>query len=135
MFINIISHLNSPGSIQPGCHFRRTELFQHTGLRSPTRYPFTPGSTESTCGQSALPGSTTSQHNPAQPGIERSKRSKRSKQSEHTDEGKDLNITMQGKQVKNASEETLLSVIIDSNLSWKAQIQKIRHSVLFKLSS
>ena len=28
----------------------------------------------------------------------------------------------------------LLGVIIDSNLSWKAQIQKVRHSVLLKLS-
>ena len=26
---SFISHLNSPGSIQPGCQFRRTELFKH----------------------------------------------------------------------------------------------------------
>ena len=51
-----------------------------------------------------------------------------------TDEDKNLNITMQGKQIKTAAEETLLDVIIDSNLSWKAQIQKVRRSVLLKLS-
>ena len=28
----------------------------------------------------------------------------------------------------------LCGVIIDSSLSWKAQIQKVRHSILFKLS-
>ena len=57
---SFISHLNSPGSIQPGCHFRRTELFKHTSLHCPTRYPLTPGSQECTCEQSALSRSTTS---------------------------------------------------------------------------
>ena len=56
------------------------------------------------------------------------------KQSKHSDQDKDLNITMQGKQINNASEETLLGVFIDSNLSWKAQIQKVRRCVLFQLS-
>ena len=65
-----ISHLNSPGSIQPGCHFRRTELFKHTSLHCPKRYPLTLGSRECTCGRSTLPRSTTSGHNSAQPGIE-----------------------------------------------------------------
>ena len=55
-----------PGSTQPGCRFGRTELFKHTSLHCPTRYPFTPGSTECTCRQSALPWSTTSQHSSAQ---------------------------------------------------------------------
>ena len=41
---SFISHLNSPGSIQPGCHFRRTELFKHTSFHCPSRYPLTPGS-------------------------------------------------------------------------------------------
>ena len=59
---SFISHLNSPGSIQPGCHFRRMELFKHTSLHCPTRYPLTPGSRECTCEQSALPRSTTSKH-------------------------------------------------------------------------
>ena len=59
---SFISHLNSPGSIQPGCHFRRTALFKHTSLHCPTRYPLTPGSRECTCEQSALPRSTTSKH-------------------------------------------------------------------------
>ena len=57
-----ISHLNFPGSILPGCHFRCTELFKHTNLHCPTRYPLTPGSTECTCKQSALPRSTTLEH-------------------------------------------------------------------------
>ena len=35
---SFISHFNSLGSIQPGCRFRRTELFKHTGLHCPTRY-------------------------------------------------------------------------------------------------
>ena len=58
---SFIRHLNSPGSIQPGSHFRRTELLKDTSLHSPTRYPLTPGSRESTCEQSALPRSTTSE--------------------------------------------------------------------------
>ena len=67
---SFLRHLNSPGSIQPGCHFRRTELFKHTSLHCSTRYPLTPGSRECTCGQSALPRSTTPEHKSAQPGIE-----------------------------------------------------------------
>ena len=60
---SFISHLNSPGSIQPGCHFfGATELFKLTSLHCPTRYPLTPGSRECTCEQSALPRSTTSKH-------------------------------------------------------------------------
>ena len=42
--------------------FRCTELFKHTSLHCPTRYPLPPGSTECTCEQSALPRSTTSEH-------------------------------------------------------------------------
>ena len=57
-----ISHLNSPGSMQPGCHFRPTELFKHTSLHCQTLYPLTPGWRERTCEQSALPRSTTSEH-------------------------------------------------------------------------
>ena len=67
---SFISHLKSPGSIQPGCHFRSTKLLKHTSLHCPTRYPLTPGSRDCTCGQSALPRSTTSEHNSAQSGIE-----------------------------------------------------------------
>ena len=59
---SFISHLNSLGSIQPGWHFRHVELFKHTSLHCPTRYPLTPGSRECTCEQSALPRSTTSKH-------------------------------------------------------------------------
>ena len=67
---SFISHLKSPGSIQPGCHFRRTELYSNTSLHCPTRYPLIPRSRECTCGQSALPNSTTLEHKSAQPGIE-----------------------------------------------------------------
>ena len=67
---SFISCLSSPGSTEPGCHFRRTELFKHTSLHCPTRYPLTPKFREWTCGQSALPRSTMSEHNSAQPGIE-----------------------------------------------------------------
>ena len=59
---SFISHLNSPGSIQPGCHFRPMKLFKHTSLHCPIRYPLTPGSRECTCKQSALPRSTMSKH-------------------------------------------------------------------------
>ena len=66
---SFLSYLNSPGSIQPSCHFQQMELFKHTNLLCPTRYPLTPGSRECTCEQSALPRSTMSQHNSAQPAI------------------------------------------------------------------
>ena len=55
---SFLSHLNSLGSIQPGCHFWHAELFKHTNLHYPTRYPLTPGLRECTCEQSALPRST-----------------------------------------------------------------------------
>ena len=29
---SFLRHLNSPGSIQPGCHFRSTELLKHTAV-------------------------------------------------------------------------------------------------------
>ena len=35
---SFISHLNPQGSVQPDCHFRRTELFKLTSLHCPTRY-------------------------------------------------------------------------------------------------
>ena len=38
------------------------ELFKHTSLHCPTRYPFTPGLRECMCDQSALPRSTGSEH-------------------------------------------------------------------------
>ena len=58
---SFISHLNSLGSIQPGCHFWCTELFKHTSLHCPTGYPLTPGSRECMCERSALPRSTMSE--------------------------------------------------------------------------
>ena len=91
---SFISHLNSPGAYSPAAIFRRTELFEHTSLHCPARYPVTPGSRDChplqpgsqhtacaetlagedgdcTCEQSALPRSTSSEHNySAQPGIE-----------------------------------------------------------------
>ena len=59
---SFISHLNSLGSLQPGYHLWRTELFKHTSLHCPTRCPLTLGWRECTCEQSTLPRSTTSEH-------------------------------------------------------------------------
>ena len=59
---SFISHRNSPGRIQPGCHFRRTELFRHRSHHCPTTYPLTPGSRECTFRQSAMRRTTTSEH-------------------------------------------------------------------------
>ena len=60
------------------------------------------------------------------------------KRSKLTDEDKDLHEYMQGKQIKNAHLKRYLCYLglscIASNLSWKAQIQKVRCSILFKLS-
>ena len=69
MDLSIYKPPQLPRSIQVSCHFRHTELFKHTTLDCPARYPLTPGLRESTCGQSALPTSTMSEHNSAQPGI------------------------------------------------------------------
>ena len=57
---SFISDLNSVWSIQPSCHFQCMELFKHTSLHCPTRYPLTPRSSQRTCEQSALPRSTMS---------------------------------------------------------------------------
>ena len=57
-----IRQLNSPGSIQPGCHCRRTKLFKRTSLHCRTRYPLAPESRVPTCEQSALPRNTASEH-------------------------------------------------------------------------
>ena len=59
---SFISHLNSSGSIQPGCPLQHTELLKYISLHCPTRYPLTPGSRKCTCGQSALHRSTMSEH-------------------------------------------------------------------------
>ena len=60
---SFISHLNAPGSIQPVCHFRRTELFMHQTHKPSLFYQvptlYTPGSRECTCGQSTLARNTT----------------------------------------------------------------------------
>ena len=64
---SFIRHLNSPRSIQPGRHYRPSELFKRTSLHCPTRYPLTPGSRERTCGQSALLRSTTRERTVIQP--------------------------------------------------------------------
>ena len=66
---SFISHLNSPGSMQPGCHFWRTEVFKHPSVHYPTRYPRTPGSRQCMCRQSALPRCITSQHNSGSRGL------------------------------------------------------------------
>ena len=71
MFIHKPSQLPREHNIySPAATSGSTELFKHTSLHCPTRYPFTPGSRECTYGQSALPRNATSEHNSAQPGIE-----------------------------------------------------------------
>ena len=45
---SFISHLNSPGSIQPGCHFQCIWNYSNTQTFSPTEYLLTPGSKECT---------------------------------------------------------------------------------------
>ena len=65
---SFINHLNSLGSIQPDCHFS-TQNYSSTQA-----FTALPGThlllrwAECTCGQSALPRSTMSEHNSAQPG-------------------------------------------------------------------
>ena len=59
---SFINHLNSLGSIQPGCRFRGTRLFNTQSLHCLTRYSLPPGSRECTREQSALPRSTRSEH-------------------------------------------------------------------------
>ena len=57
---SFISHLNFPGSKQPGCHFRRTELFEHISLHCPPGSHFLLGR-ESAC-VSKVPKGKTSEH-------------------------------------------------------------------------
>ena len=59
---SFISYLNSPGSIQSGCHFWCTKVFKHTSVHCPTRFPLTPGLRECTCEQSTLPRRTMPEH-------------------------------------------------------------------------
>ena len=61
LFVHIKAISTPRGAYSPAAIFWRTELFQHTSLHCPTRYPLTPGSIECTCEQSALPRSTTSE--------------------------------------------------------------------------
>ena len=59
---SFISHLNSPGSIQPGCHFLAQGTIQTHKPSLSYHVPLTLGSRECTCEQSALPRSTTSEY-------------------------------------------------------------------------
>ena len=69
LFVHKPSQL--PGEHTAWLPFRRTELFNTHKLSLSYRVPtFTFGSRECTCGQSALPMSTTSEHNSAQLEIE-----------------------------------------------------------------
>lgn len=58
----------------------------------------------------------------------------KAKHSRLTEQNNHIKITMQEKQIENLSQEKLLGVIIDNNLSWQAQVQKVRRTILFKLS-
>ncbi len=58
----------------------------------------------------------------------------KAKQTRLTEQDKDLNITLHGTQIENVTQEILLGVLIDNNLSWQPQVQKVRRTILFKLS-
>lgn len=45
-----------------------------------------------------------------------------------------LQVEVQNTLIETVSEDKVLGVIIDNNLSWKSQVQKVRKTVLFKLS-
>ena len=59
---SFISHLNSPGEHTARFAIFGARNYSNTSLHCPARYPVTPRSRECTCGQSALPRSTTSEH-------------------------------------------------------------------------
>ena len=46
----------------------------------------------------------------------------------------DLNINIDGTQIKNTAQEKLLGVIIDTNLTWHSQVKKVKQRIAFKLS-
>ena len=69
--LSFISHLNLPRSIQPGSHkFCHTWLITHTSLHSPIRYPLLLLLERVYLWVKALPKSTASTANSAQPVIE-----------------------------------------------------------------
>ena len=45
-----------------------------------------------------------------------------------------LNIKIRNKTIETVTDEKVLGVQIDNTLSWKAQIQKVRRTILYKLS-
>ena len=56
------------------------------------------------------------------------------KESRLTENETDLNIIIDGTQIKNTAQEKLLGVIIDKNLTWHSRVKKVKQTVAFKLS-
>ena len=46
----------------------------------------------------------------------------------------DINININGRQIKNTKQEKLLGVVIDNNLTWHSQVKKVKQTIAFKLS-
>ena len=46
----------------------------------------------------------------------------------------DINIKINGTQIKNTKQEKLLGVLIDNNLTWHSQVKKGKQTIAFKLS-
>ena len=46
----------------------------------------------------------------------------------------DINININGTQIKNTKQEKLLGVVIDNNLTWHSQVKKVKQTIAFKLS-
>ena len=46
----------------------------------------------------------------------------------------DINININGTQIKNTKQERLLGVLIDNNLTWHSQVKKVKQTIAFKLS-
>ena len=46
----------------------------------------------------------------------------------------DINININGTQIKNTKQEKLLGVVIDNNLTWYSQVKKVKQTIAFKLS-
>ena len=45
----------------------------------------------------------------------------------------DLNIIIDGTQIKNTAHEKLLGVIIDKKLTWHSQVKKVKQTIAFEL--
>ena len=53
-------------------------------------------------------------------------------ESSLTENQTDLNISIDGTQIKNTAQEKLLGVIIDKNLTWHSQVKKVKQTIAYK---